>query len=80
MINIGNKEITSIYCGKNAVNGIYVGSKLIWPTNISNDEWLTGTITDSQGQVFDAVFKKMPDAEYEMVFEMTHLNGNEVTI
>lgn len=32
MINIGNKEITSIYSGKNAVNGIYCGQKLIWPT------------------------------------------------
>lgn len=36
MINIGNKEITSIYCGKNAVNGIYCGQKLIWPTNVKS--------------------------------------------
>lgn len=78
MINMGNKEITSIYCGKNAVNGIYCGQTLIWPTTISNDEWLTGTITDSQGQVFDAIFKKKLDEESEIDFNLTMLNGIEI--
>ena len=48
------------------------------PHTISNDEWLTGTITDSQGQEFSAVFKKEYDDESEIDFNLTMLNGMEV--
>lgn len=62
MINIGNKEITSIYCGKNAVNGIYVGSKLIWPGDLSKryllqfysqDENATYDLYNPKGGTYD---------------------------
>lgn len=55
MINIGNKEITSIYCGKNAVNGIYCGQTLIWPTS-----------TPTKKHYLVSFYSDYPDASYDM--------------
>lgn len=73
MINIGNKEITSIYCGKNAVNGIYCGQTLIWPTT-SKTRYLVSFQSEYEDASYDLEnpYGGTPDHEFfQEVYEST---------